>query len=112
MFHAPFTDLNNGSTQMQSAKQDMKHSTKKLKILNQIKANNQMMRNNGDLSHLADPGVTTQYLVSNGGSSIYGSTGYGGLGLAGSGLTTIKKDATMSNTKSKGSFAGPQTQSR
>lgn len=79
---------------MQSSKQEMKQSTKKLKILNQIKANNQMMRNNGDLSHLADPTVTTQYLASNAGSSIYGSTGYGGLGLAGSGLKAMKKETT------------------
>ncbi len=55
--------------------------------------NNQLMRNNGDLTHLGDPALTTHYLASHGNTTTYGSTGFG---------KTLKKDPTMmSSTKFK-----------
>ena len=73
MFHAPFSDL----LEANPLSKGLKGSTKKFKLLNQIKANNQLMRNNGDLSHLGDPALTTHYLASQGNTTAYGSTGFG-----------------------------------
>lgn len=60
------------------------------------------MRNNGDLSHLGDPVLSTQYLVSNAGeSTTYGpKVGFGGL-LGPIGNKTLKKEMS-----SKGSIQG------
>jgi hypothetical protein len=82
-----------------------KKSTKKMKLMNQIKANNQLMRNNGDLSHLNDSAITTHYLPSNGSTTTtYGSSSFAA--GAPTGLKTLKKDASgaMSSTKFKNAF--------